>query len=174
MYLIKLERIIVMSVKKLALAGIFVAIGVVCSAFYIPVGVSKVFPIQHFINVLAGGLLGPAYAVCMAFVTSLIRVLSGTGTLLAFPGSMCGAFLCSIIYKYTKNIYITVVGEVIGTGIIGALIAYPVATLLLSRQVALFTFILPFSLSSFVGAILSGILLIAIKKTGVLKKLELE
>ncbi|HWT27030.1 MAG TPA: hypothetical protein VN131_03755 [Mobilitalea sp.] len=29
----------IMSVKKLSLAGILVAVGVVCSAFYIPIGV---------------------------------------------------------------------------------------------------------------------------------------
>ena len=40
----------------------------------------------------------------MAFVTSLLRNLMGTGTLLAFPGSMCGAFLCGILYKYGKRL----------------------------------------------------------------------
>ena len=162
-----------MSVKKLSLAGVFVAVGVICSVFYIPIGVSKVFPVQHFINVLAGVLLGPVYAVCMAFVTSFIRVMMGTGTLLAFPGSMCGAFLCGILYKYTKKTAIAFVGEVIGTGILGALIAFPVATLLLSRVVALFTFVIPFSMSSFVGAGISFVLLVAFKKTGILRRIEL-
>ena len=82
------------NVKKLALAGILVAVGVVCSTFSIPVGASKCAPAQHFINILGGVFLGPSYAVAMAFVTSLLRNLLGTGTLLAFPGSMCGAFLC--------------------------------------------------------------------------------
>ena len=35
----------------------------------------------------------------MAFITSLIRVLMRTGTLLAFPGSMCGALLAGLMYK---------------------------------------------------------------------------
>ncbi|MCX7658891.1 MAG: energy coupling factor transporter S component ThiW, partial [Oscillospiraceae bacterium] len=61
------------NVKKLTIAGILVAMGVVCSAFYIPIGVAKCFPIQALINVLAGVLLGPLYAVCMAFTTSLLR-----------------------------------------------------------------------------------------------------
>lgn len=58
------------SVKKLATAGLLTALGVVCSAFYIPVGASKCFPIQHAVNVLGGVILGPGYAVAMAFATS--------------------------------------------------------------------------------------------------------
>ncbi len=70
--------------KKLTIAGILISVGVICSAFYIPIGVAKVFPIQHFINVLAGVFLGPVYAVLMAFVTSLVRVLTGTGSFLSW------------------------------------------------------------------------------------------
>jgi energy coupling factor transporter S component ThiW len=151
--------------KKLAFAGIFSAIGVVCSAFYIPIGVAKCFPVQSLINVVAGVLLGPLYAVCMAFVTSLIRVLMGTGTLLAFPGSMCGALLCGLLYKYTKSTVTAFAGEVFGTGIIGAILAYPIASLFLSKTVALFGFVIPFGLSSLLGGAISLVLLGALNKT---------
>ena len=43
------------NVKKLALAGILVAVGVVCSPVSLPVGASKGAPVQHFINILGGG-----------------------------------------------------------------------------------------------------------------------
>ena len=156
------------NIKKLALAGIFVAMGVVCSAFYIPIGVAKCFPVQSLINVLSGVLLGPLYAVCVAFVTSIIRVMTGTGTLLAFPGSMCGALLCGVLYKYTKNIVMALAGEVFGTGIIGAILAFPVASLLLSKTVALFGFVIPFGLSSLIGAAIALVFLNALKKLRVL------
>lgn len=162
------------NIKKLTLAGVFVAMGVSFSTFYIPIGVAKCFPIQHLINVLAGVLLGPLYAVCMAFVTSVMRVMMGTGSLLAFPGSMCGALLCGILYKYTKSSVIAFAGEVFGTGIIGATLAYPIATLILSKTVALFGFIIPFGLSSFVGAVVSLVFLKALKKTGVLGILNIK
>ena len=90
------------NVRKLALAGILVAVGIVCSPLSVPIGASKCAPVQHFINILGGVFLGPGYAVGMAFVTSLLRNLMGTGTLLAFPGSMCGAFLCGMLYKYRR------------------------------------------------------------------------
>ena len=160
------------NVKKLTQAGILIAVGVVCSTFYIPLGVAKVFPVQHFINVLSGVLLGPLYAVGMAFITSLIRVMLGTGSLLAFPGSMCGALLCGLLYKYTKNNLMAFVGEVVGTGIIGAIAAYPVAILFLAKKVALFTFVIPFGISSLAGAAISLILIVAMEKTGAMKSLS--
>lgn len=161
-------------VKNLTQAGILIAVGVVCSTFYIPIGVAKVFPVQHFINVLAGVLLGPLYAVSMAFVTSIIRVMIGTGSILAFPGSMCGALLCGLLYKYTENTQMAFLGEVFGTGIIGAIIAYPIATLFLSKTVALFGFVIPFGISSIAGATISLVLLVAMDKTGIFNKLNLK
>jgi len=160
-----------MSVKKLSLAGVLVALGVICSTFYIPIGVSKVFPIQHFINVLSAVILGPWYAVAMAFVTSLLRNIMGTGSLLAFPGSMCGALLSGLLYKYTKKLFTAFIGEIVGTGILGALIAYPIAHMFLSSQVAVYGFILPFGFSTLVGAAISLMLLVSLKKSGILQRM---
>lgn len=160
-----------MSVRKLSIAGILVAVGVVCSTFSIPIGVAKVFPVQHFINVLAGVILGPAYGVAMAFVTSLLRNLFGTGSLLAFPGSMCGALLSGLLYRYSKKVILAFAGEVIGTGILGAILAYPIAVLLLSSKAAFYGFILPFGISSLTGAAISAVLLISLNRAGILQRL---
>ena len=73
------------NIKKLTLAGLLIALGVACSTFSFPVGASRCSPVQHMVNVLAAVLLGPAYGVGMAFVTSLLRIAMATGTLLAFP-----------------------------------------------------------------------------------------
>ena len=56
------------------------------------------------------------------------------GSILAFPGSMVGVFLAAILYKKFKKVEIAVVGEVIGTGIIGALLAYPLAAFVLGKE----------------------------------------
>ena len=74
-----------MNMKKLAVAAMLTAVAVALSTFSIPIGASKCFPIQHLCNVIAGVFLGPWYGVAMAFCTSLIRNLMGTGSLLAFP-----------------------------------------------------------------------------------------
>ena len=152
------------NVKKLALAGILVAVGIVCSPLSIPVGASKCAPVQHFINILGGVFLGPGYAVGMAFVTSLLRNLMGTGTLLAFPGSMCGAFLCGMLYKYGKHLPFAYLGELFGTSVIGGLLSYPIATLIMGSESAVFGFVLPFFVSSCGGTIIAAVLVTAMKK----------
>ena len=91
--------------KKLVLTAVFAAVAVVGSLFSFPVFGSKCAPVQHLINVLCAVILGPGYGVAAAFVSSLIRNLLGLGTLLAFPGSMCGALLAGILYnlKYIRQ-----------------------------------------------------------------------
>ena len=109
--------------KKLALAGVLCAVAVVGSMFSFPVFGSKCAPVQHMVNVLCAVLLGPWYGVGAAFVASLLRNLLGLGSLMAFPGSMCGALLCGIVYHKTHKLLPTLIGEVFGTGIIGGLLA---------------------------------------------------
>lgn len=42
-----------MNTKKLTLAAMFISLGVVLgNLIYIPVGVSKCFPVQHTVNIL--------------------------------------------------------------------------------------------------------------------------
>ncbi|MFY9415916.1 MAG: energy coupling factor transporter S component ThiW, partial [bacterium] len=51
-----------MKTQRLTLAALFIAIATLTGhVFYIPVGFSKCFPIQHTVNVLAAVLLGPWY-----------------------------------------------------------------------------------------------------------------
>lgn len=149
-----------LNIKKLALAGMMTALGVCLSTFSIPVGASKCFPIQHLLNVLAGVFLGPGYALGFSFCTALLRNLMGTGSLLAFPGSMVGAFCCALLYKYTKKIPLALVGEVIGTGILGGMLCYPIAKLLMGNaEAALFTYVLPFLVSTMGGSLIAAVLL---------------
>lgn len=160
------------STHRLALAGILIAVGVVGGTFSIPVGAAKCAPVQHLINVLSGVLLGPWYAVGMAFVTSLLRNLMGTGTLLAFPGSMIGALCCGLVYRAGGKLYLAYLGEVLGTGLLGALAAWPVATFLLGRTAAVFAFVLPFLLSTAVGAAIAVLVMSALGRTRVLGRLK--
>lgn len=160
--------------KKLCIAGILCAAAVVGSMFSVPVFGSRCAPVQHMVNILCAVVLGPWYGVGVAFGASLIRNLLGLGSLMAFPGSMFGALLCGIVYRKTKNIPFTLAAEVFGTAILGGLCAYPVAVLLMgvgAGDVAFYAYIIPFLISTAGGAVLSGMLLGALKKTGVLKML---
>ena len=79
------------NVQKLALAGIFCAIAVVGSLFSFPMFGSKCAPIQHMVNILCAVLLGPWYGIAVAFVASLIRNLTGLGSLMAACSVRCSA-----------------------------------------------------------------------------------
>ena len=151
--------------KKLTMAAFFVAIAVVFSFVNIPVGLAKCYPIQHMVNVLSAVLLGPLYSVLVAFCTSLIRNMSGTGSLMAFPGSMIGAFFAGILFYKTKKLSLAFLGEVIGTGLIGALLAYPIAKFVLGKEMALFVMVIPFSVSTLDGSIIGLIIILSIKNT---------
>ena len=120
--------------KKLCVAGVFVAVAVVGSLFGFPVFGSKCAPIQHMVNILCAVMLGPFYGVGVAFCASVIRNLLGLGSLMAFPGSMLGALLCGIAFWKSRNIPLTLLAEVFGTGILGGLCAYPIAILFMGIQ----------------------------------------
>ncbi len=145
--------------RKVVAVGLLVALGVVAAPFSIPVGVAKVYPVQHAINVLAGAMLGPGPAVIAALLTSTLRNLMGTGTPLAFPGSIFGALLAGLAFRFLKKDYFAAAGEVVGTGLIGALVAFPLAKWILGFTGMAYFFIIPFTLSSLSGAIVGLIIL---------------
>jgi energy-coupling factor transport system ATP-binding protein len=147
-----------MKTREIARAAVLVAVAVALSPIFIPVGVSKCYPAQHMINVIAAVVLGPVQAVVIAFLAALIRNILGLGTLLAFPGGMIGAFLAGLAYRAFKRTWAAGLGEVIGTGVIGALVsAWLVGPVLLGKSIAAGTLIVAFSLSS-VGGALVGLL----------------
>ncbi|PTV93466.1 energy coupling factor transporter S component ThiW [Halanaerobium saccharolyticum] len=152
-----------MNNKKLTFSALLIALGTMTGhLIYIPVGVAKAFPVQHLINILSAVLLGPAYAVWNAFAISLLRNMLGTGSLLAFPGSMIGALLAGIFYQKFKNQLWAIGGEVFGTGILGAVAAYPIARLLMGSSAGVFFFVIPFSLSTAGGAVIAYLFLKAV------------
>ena len=158
--------------KKLCVAGILVAVAVVGSLFSFPVFGSKCAPIQHMVNILCAVILGPFYGVGVAFCASVIRNLMGLGSLMAFPGSMLGALLCGLAFHKSRSIPLTLIAEVFGTGILGGLCAYPIAILFMGLQageIAFYAYIIPFLISTVGGAVISAVLLGALKNTGVLE-----
>lgn len=163
------------NVKKLAAAGVFCAVAVVGSLFSFPVFGSKCSPVQHLVNILCAVLLGPGYGLGAAFGAALIRNLMGLGSLMAFPGSMFGAAVCGLVYKQTKNLPATLVGEVLGTSLLGGLCAWPVAVLLMGKSaadIAFYAYIIPFFVSTAGGAVIAAVLLYSLKKTGALHAMQ--
>ncbi len=151
--------------KKLTLYSDYYSDYNVSSGFiYIPVGFAKIFPIQHFANVLSAVLLGPWYAVAQAFITSTLRNMHGNWRSICLSRKHDWCIVSGHFYSKSKKIGLAVVGEVIGTGILGAIATYPIAVLLLGREATLFGLIPAFTLSSFTGALMGyGLLKVFIK-----------
>ena len=88
--------------------------------------------------------------------------------MLAFPGSMVGAFVAGMLYKYIKKLPAAYVGELFGTSVLGGLLAYPVARFLVGSPAAAITmYIFPFFVSCAGGTVLAIVIVTALKKAKV-------
>jgi len=148
-----------MKAKKLTAMALLVALGTAASMFHIPILGAKAFPVQHAINVLAAVFFGPGPAVLIAFLVGLLRNLLGMGTLLAFPGGMVGALVAGLIYRTWQRDFAAAIGEVFGTGVLGALLSVPLARMFLGQEATAFAYIIPFGLSSLAGAVIGLVVL---------------
>jgi len=159
---------VTMRTRTVARAVILVAIGVAISPFTsIPIGIARINPTQHFINVIGAVLLGPWWAAGVALIIGILRNALGTGTLLAFPGGMIGAFIAGYAYLLTRNIYLGALGEIIGTGLLGAIVsALIVAPVLMSKTMAVGGLIIAFSGSTILGSFLGVLALRLLERAG--------
>lgn len=159
------------SVLRMVMLAILIAVGVVISPI---LRVEGMCPMAHFINVVCAVLLGPVDAFLCALLIGIIRMLFMGIPPLALTGAVFGAALSGIFYKLSKGkILAAVIGEVIGTGIIGAIVSYPVMTYIWGRTGLTWMFYVP----SFIGGTLIGgtvafIFLGALKRIGMLSKMQ--
>ena len=70
---------------------------------------------------------------------------------------------------------LTLAAEMLGTGVLGGLCAYPVATLFMSvdaASTAVTAYIIPFLISTVAGSIIAGVLVFALRAGGALKMMQ--
>jgi len=157
-----------METRKVARAVILAAMAVALSPIFIPVGFVKVFPAQHMINVIGGVMLGPWYAVGVATAAAIIRNLLGVGTPLAFPGGMIGALMAGLAYRAFRSLYLAAAGEVVGTGLLGAMASlWIVAPLIMKKTMAASVLVAAFGLSTLAGSAIGVVALHILRKAGI-------
>ncbi|GAC1393477.1 MAG: hypothetical protein NVS4B11_15110 [Ktedonobacteraceae bacterium] len=171
---------------RVATAALFVALGVALSPFSIPVLGARIFPVQSFLNVLGALFLGPVYTLLVALIVSLIRNATGLGTPLAYMGSMPGALLAALAFWsvmlgtrvdergtfFPRRILLAMLaaagGEIIGTGILGAIAdGAVVAPVILHHRIILTLYLIPFLLAAIVGSLAACVAGIVLWKTGI-------
>jgi len=148
-----------------------VALGVVISPI---LRIEGMCPMAHFINITCAVLLGPWYALlCAATIGVLRMVLMGIPPL-ALTGAVFGAVLSGLLYRASGGKLIcAVIGEVIGTGLIGAIVSYPVMTLLYGKTGLTWMFYVPLFISgTLIGGTIAYFFLIAMRKNGMLKTMQ--
>jgi energy coupling factor transporter S component ThiW len=88
-------------ILKIVVVAIFTALGVVLSYFnpfaYFSIYGAKPNPFIHLINCMSGVLLGPIYSILISIILAVLRNVTQTGSILAFPGGISGAVVVGII-----------------------------------------------------------------------------
>lgn len=154
---------------RLVFLAMMVAIGVVISPL---LRVEGFAPMQHLVNVTCAVFLGPVYSLACAIAIGLIRMSLMGIPPLALTGAVFGAFLSGLFYVKTHKIWAAVLGEIIGTGLIGSIVSYPVMRLFYGKSDLTLLFYVPsFCIASTMGATIAGVMLYTMQKNGLLAKL---
>ena len=155
--------------RKLVMTAMFACMAFVLNTFvYFP----AMAPFQHFMNVMAAVLLGPWYACMAALLCGILRMLSGR-TIQAVAGAIFGPILGGLLYRKTKSLWLTLVGEVIGTGIIGAIVSYPLMKWFYGLDAQQWYYYIPFyTPSAVVGGAMGVAAMLILKKNGMLARMQ--
>lgn len=156
--------------KRIMLA-MMVAMGVVISPI---LRIEGMCPMSSVINIVCAVILGPWYALLCAVMIGILRMAVMAIPPLALTGAVFGAFLSGVLYRASKgNLIFAVLGEVIGTGIIGALMSYPVMTFIWGRAGLTWLFYVPlFFMATIIGGIIAFAFLQALSMSGMLAKIQ--
>ena len=117
---------------KMVVLSMLIALGVVISPILRFEGMC---PMAHLINIVCSVSLGPWYSLLCATLIGIIRMITMGIPPIALTGAIFGAFLSGVAYRLSNGkLIFAVLGEVIGTGIIGAILSYPVMSIFWGKE----------------------------------------
>lgn len=157
--------------QRMIVVAMLAGISYVLSTFvYFP----RMAPFQHMMNVITAVLLGPAEAFAAAAITGIMRMILGGRTIQALIGAVVGGPLAGILYKKTGKLWTAVLGELIGTGIISAILVYkPMVWFYgLPAETPFWSFIPAYAPSSLMGAGLGFLIISVLQRSGAWKAIR--
>ena len=159
------------SLLKMVVLAMLIAIGVVISPI---LRVEGMCPMAHFINIICSVFLGPWYSLLCATLIGIIRMLTMGIPPIALTGAIFGAFLSGVFYRLSNGrIIFAVLGEIIGTGIVGAIMSYPVMTFLWGKEGLSWLFYVPsFICGTLIGGSIAYVFLRKFASNGMLVKMQ--
>lgn len=157
---------------KMITLAMLVALGVVISPI---LRVEGMCPMAHFINIVCSVFLGPWYSLLCATLIGIIRMLTMGIPPIALTGAIFGAFLSGVFYRLSKGrIIFAVLGEIIGTGIIGAIVSYPVMTFFWGKEGLSWLFYVPsFICGTLIGGSIAYFFLRKFAANGMLARIQM-
>ena len=159
------------SLLKMIVLAMLIAIGVVISPI---LRVEGMCPMAHFINIVCSVFLGPWYSLLCATLIGIIRMVTMGIPPIALTGAIFGAFLSGVFYRLSNGrIIFAVLGEIVGTGIIGAILSYPVMTFLWGKEGLSWLFYVPsFICGTLIGGSIAYVFLRKFAANGMLVKIQ--
>jgi energy coupling factor transporter S component ThiW len=159
------------SVLKMAVLSMFIALGVVISP--IP-RFEGMCPMAHFINIVCSVFMGPWYSLLCAFLIGIIRMSIMGIPPIALTGAIFGAYLSGVFYRMSKGkLLFAVLGEIIGTGIIGAILSYPVMSIFRGKEGIGWLFYVPsFICGTLIGGSIAFVFLKKLSNSGMISKIQ--
>jgi len=159
------------SLLKMITLSMLIALGVVISPI---LRVEGMCPMAHFINIVCSVFLGPWYSLLCATLIGIIRMITMGIPPIALTGAIFGAFLSGVFYRASKGrIIFAVLGEIIGTGIIGAILSYPVMTFFWGKEGLSWLFYVPsFICGTLIGGSIAYVFLRKFAANGMLARIQ--
>lgn len=159
------------AILKLVVLAMLIALGVVISPI---LRVEGMCPMAHLINIVCSVLLGPWYSLLCATLIGIIRMVTMGIPPIALTGAIFGAFLSGVFYRMSRGkIICAVLGEIFGTGIIGAIASYPVMTLLWGKEGLSWLFYVPsFICGTLIGGSIAYVFLRKLAANGALAQMQ--
>ena len=156
---------------KMIVLSMLVALGVVISPI---LRVEGMCPMAHFINIVCSVFLGPWYSLLCATLIGVIRMATMAIPPIALTGAIFGAFLSGVLYRVSKGkIIFAVLGEIIGTGIIGAIVSYPVMIFIWGKEGLSWLFYVPsFICGTLIGGSIAYVFLRKLADNGMLSQIQ--
>lgn len=156
---------------KLSVLSLMIALGVVISPI---LRVEGMCPMAHFINIVCSVLLGPGYSLLCATIIGVLRMIFMGIPPIALTGAVFGAYLSGVLYRASKGkLLFAFLGEVIGTGLIGSVLSYPVMTYIWGRTDLNWLFYVPsFVLGTLIGGFIAYGFLKKLSKHGILQTFQ--
>ena len=148
-----------------------VGLGVVISPI---LRIEGMCPMAHLINIVCAVFLGPRQAFFCASLIGVIRMMLLGIPPLALTGAVFGAALSGVLYHASGGrSWAAVAGEIVGTGIIGAVVSYPVMELFYGRTGLSWLYYVPlFLCGTIIGGSLAYALLTALSRRGMMQAFQ--